>query len=206
VRRLPNTATSSIAVVLMLYAVAELLGYSGPIAALMFGVALANSRKLGLERLPFVRPGRVASLTAEDREINGEVTFLVKAFFFVYLGVSIPLGSAARAWVALVCVALVYLGRHFTVAIATPAGTSAGDRAVMAVMAPKGLAAAVLGAVPLRLGLAGGEAIQGFTYLVVLFSIMATALLVWAQQFPTVSRAYARLFGPGDAPRGSARP
>jgi cell volume regulation protein A len=172
----------------------------------MFGVALANSRKLGLERLPFVRPGRVAALTAEDREINGEVTFLVKAFFFVYLGVSIPLGSAARNWVALLCVALVYLGRHLTVAFAAPTGTSAGDKAVMAVMAPKGLAAAVLGAVPLRLGLAGGEAIQGFTYLVVLFSIVATAFLVWAQQFPVVIRVYARVFGPGGSARAPAKP
>jgi len=54
-------------------------------------------------------------------------------------------------------------------------------------MVPKGLASAVLASVPLRMGLPGGETVQGFAYTVVLFSIFTTALLVPVLRRPAVA-------------------
>jgi hypothetical protein len=54
-------------------------------------------------------------------------------------------------------------------------------------MVPKGLAAAVLASVPLRMGLPGGETVQDFAYMVVLFSILTTALLVPVLRHPPVA-------------------
>jgi hypothetical protein len=67
-------------------------------------------------------------------------------------------------------------------------------------MAPKGLAAAVLAALPLQYGIAGGEVIRDTTYMVVLFSISLTAVLVMAYPAPAVRSLYSSLLGkaPGD--------
>ena len=52
------------------------------------------------------------------------------------------------------------------------------DASVIAVMIPRGTAAAVLASIPLQLGLEGGELIQSLVYSVVVISILLTALLL----------------------------
>jgi NhaP-type Na+/H+ or K+/H+ antiporter len=49
----------------------------------------------------------------------------------------------------------------------------------MAIMVPKGLAAAVLASMPLQMGIASGELIQGVVYSVILFSIVLCSVLVF---------------------------
>jgi cell volume regulation protein A len=69
------------------------------------------------------------------------------------------------------------------------------DAAVTSMMAPKGLAAAVLAALPLEKGIQGGELIRDTTYMVVLVSITLTALLVMLYRFPATQRLYALALG-----------
>ena len=64
----------------------------------------------------------------------------------------------------------------------------------MAVMGPKGLAAAVLAGAPSQLGLAQGEAMQQFTYMTVLASVALTSLLVPQLQVGPVGRLLGRVF------------
>jgi hypothetical protein len=67
-------------------------------------------------------------------------------------------------------------------------------------MAPKGLAAAVLAAVPMEMGIPGGETIRDFAYFGVLVSIVATACLIPLQRQPSIGRGIQRIFGlPSDA-------
>jgi NhaP-type Na+/H+ or K+/H+ antiporter len=64
----------------------------------------------------------------------------------------------------------------------------------MAVMAPRGLAAAVLASLPLQQGIAGGDLIQNSTYAVVLFSILFTSVLVFLQDKTFVGAIYRWMF------------
>jgi potassium/hydrogen antiporter len=75
------------------------------------------------------------------------------------------------------------------------------DAAVTSMMAPKGLAAAVLATLPLQYGIVGGEIIRDVSYMVVLVSITLTALLVVALPWAPVTALYARVLGkPVDGP------
>jgi len=58
-------------------------------------------------------------------------------------------------------------------------------------MAPKGLASAVLATLPLQFGVVGGELIRDTTYMVVLVSITLTALLVMIYPNRFAQRLYA---------------
>ena len=80
----------------------------GPITALAFGLTITNyryvSRRLGSDRKVKVDKRRI-------REFNQEITFLVKAFFFVYLGLIVEL-SMEYTLIALGVVALILIVRY----------------------------------------------------------------------------------------------
>ena len=177
VRRMPNAMIAVIACVLVTYGLAEVVGASGAIAALTLGFVLGNRRSLGLSRL-------AAFADAGERAPRyvlwflSDIIFLLKTFFFVYLGISVRFADWRLGGLAVLAVIAVYLTRAGVVRLSMPASTSRPDARVMAVLGPKGLAAAVLAGVPLQMGVAQGEAIQQLTYMVVLASIVATSVLV----------------------------
>jgi NhaP-type Na+/H+ or K+/H+ antiporter len=177
VRRMPNAMMAVIACVLVTYGLAEAAGASGAIAALTLGFVLGNRGALGLSRLrAFAGAGE-----REPRYVSwflSDIIFLLKAFFFVYLGISVRFADRRLGALAVLSVIGVYLTRAAIVRVSMPDSTSRPDARVMAVLGPKGLAAAVLAGVPLQMGVAQGEAIQQLTYMVVLASIVATSVLV----------------------------
>ena len=177
VRRMPNAMMAVIACVLVTYGVAEAAGASGAIAALTLGFVLGNRGALGLSRMrAFADAGG-----REPRYVSwflSDIIFLLKTFFFVYLGISVRFADWRLGGLAVLAVVAVYLTRAGVVRLSMPASTSRPEARVMAVLGPKGLAAAVLAGVPLQMGVAQGEAIQQLTFMVVLASIVATSVLV----------------------------
>jgi NhaP-type Na+/H+ or K+/H+ antiporter len=196
VRRIPNTILATVAFVLIVYGGTELLGFSGGIAALAFGVTLTNhARFTWIERLS-KRPGasRLATLTPVERQFFAEMVFLLKTFFFVYLGQSIAFGDAVVILAAVVGTLLVYLARLVIARRLTDRDTPVRDAGFISVLVPKGLAAAVLADLPRQAGIAGGELIRDTTYVVVFFSIVLTAALGWASERPPLKRLYESVF------------
>jgi len=106
----------------------------------------------------------------------------------VYLGLSVRFSNKREILLAILAVVTIYLARPLLVRT-TLRGISPGweDSSLASVMVPKGLASAVLASVPLRMGLLGGETVQSFAYMVVLFSILTTALLVPLLRRPAVA-------------------
>lgn len=195
VRDFPNTISSTLAYVFIVYGATEVLGFSGAIAALALGITLTNFQKFGLHRIPNLDKN-IVPLNEVDFIFYREAVFLLKTYFFVYLGISIHFGAIGPATVAIVMVLLVYLLRlPLTRLVFRNPSYTLRDTAVTSMMAPKGLAAAVLAALPLQYGIVGGETIRDTTYMVVLFSISLTAVLVMAYPIPAVRSLYSRLLG-----------
>lgn len=177
-----------------------MLGFSGAIAALTLGISLTNFEKFGLHRIQQL-DRKIEPLTAIDITFYQESVFLLKTYFFVYLGISIHFGEAQLAYVALAMVLLVFSMRLVLTRFALRSETFClRDAAITSMMAPKGLAAAVLAALPLQYGVIGGEVIRDTTYMAVLISISVTALLVMLYPVPQVRRFYSFALGklPGD--------
>lgn len=181
VRQLRYAIFTTPAFLFILYGMTEYLGFSGPVSALAFGVTLGN---IGGKELP-VLTQRYSITPLQHNETEkaffGEIVFLIKTFFFVYLGLSIQLSDRTMLLlgVALTVALLVtrYLAVRLTVHRSLPAGK---EFLLIAVMVPKGTAAAVLASLPLQMGLAGGEVIQNLIYSVVLASLLVTGILVFA--------------------------
>ncbi|OGT37563.1 MAG: sodium:proton exchanger [Gallionellales bacterium RIFOXYD2_FULL_52_7] len=194
-RDFPNTISSTLAYVFIVYGATEFLGFSGAIAALALGITLTNFEKFGLHHIQSIDRNLVP-LTEMDLGFYREAVFLLKTYFFIYLGISIHFGAAQLALVAGGMVLLIYVMRLLLSRLTfREENYSLRDAAVTSMMAPKGLAAAVLAALPLEYGVVGGEMIRDVSYMVVLISITLTALLVMVYPHPSVQKLYARALG-----------
>jgi len=196
IRDFPNTISSTLAYVFIVYGVTEQLGFSGAIAALALGITMTNFEAFGLNRIQSLSNKNIEPLNETDRVFYRESVFLLKTYFFVYLGISIHFGTAHLALTAIAMTVFVFAMRAgLTRFVYRDAGYTLRDSAITSMMAPKGLAAAVLAGLPLQYGVTGGEAIRDTTYMVVLVSIALCALLVAAYPLPGVQKFYSRALG-----------
>ncbi len=202
VREVPNSMFVTFAFVFVVYGLTELLGFSGGVAALAFGITLTNHERLGLDRLTRLKLDKLTTLTPPERAFFGEVVFLVRTVFFVFLGLSIRFSEVRIFAVAGMATVAVYLARILVTRYAVPADTPRRDAAILAMMIPKGLAAAVLAGLPLEHGLANGALMRDVAYAVVLLSIILTAVMVWAMERAPLRNLFDLVYAPLD---GSVR-
>jgi cell volume regulation protein A len=177
IHAIKNAMFTTPAFVFIIFGIVEMMGFSGAIAALAFGVTIGNIETI---RFPFFKTLTVkepVGLNETERVFFSEVAFLMKTFFFIYLGISLELISGWFIIVGLVLTIVAFVLRIPAVKLVSKS-LAPKDASVVAIMVPKGLAAVVLASIPLQQGVIGGEIIQNITYGVVLFSIVFTSFLV----------------------------
>lgn len=188
VRRLRNAMFTTPSFVFIIYGVCELLGYSGPVSALAFGIVIGNIRDI---KLPLWKSGREFApihLNTAEKAFLGEIVFLLKTFFFVYIGISIRLQDVSTPMLAFSITMLLVLARVFSVRLSLGREKAPlEDAKFMSVMIPKGLAAAVLAPLAAADGIAGGAVIQSTIYAVIGMSIILTSVLIFAVHQTSVS-------------------
>jgi len=196
VHAIKNAIFTTPAFVFVIYGIVETLGFSGAIAALAFGITIGNIETI---RIPIFKSWTVkepVGLNTTEKVFFSEVAFLLKTFFFIYLGISLELISGWLIIVGLILTAVAFVLRIPAVKLSVRQAMGAKDFSVMAVMVPKGLAAVVLASIPLQQGVAGGEIIKNVTYGVVLFSIVVTSVLVLLLEKTPLPQLYAWVFSP----------
>ena len=197
IRAIKNAIFTTPAFVFVIYGIVETLGFSGAIAALAFGVTIGNIETI---RIPIFKSWAVnepVGLNTTEKVFFSEVAFLLKTFFFIYLGISLELISSSLIIVGLILTAVAFVLRIPAVKLSIRQAVGPKDFSVMAVMVPKGLAAVVLASIPLQQGVAGGEIIRDVTYGVVLFSIVITSILVLLLEKTRLPGVYAWVLSPG---------
>lgn len=206
VRRLQHAIFTTPSFVFIVYGICEFLGFSGPIAALSFGIVLGNASLL---RIPWITAkSDLTPIRHNKIEILffGEIVFLLKTFFFVYLGISIQLSDYLTVGIAGLAVLALAVARLASARAATdPRTTPRPDARFMSVMIAKGLATAVLAALPAQLGIPGAGALAPLVYAGVFLSVVATAALVFLVERTALRRVYDLVFtGYGDGKAGAA--
>lgn len=193
VRTIKNSLFMTPAFVFIIYGLAELLGYSGAISSLTFGFALANINLFSFKLIDKYITHKRITLNSEEKAFQSEIVFLLKTFFFIFMGISIHLSNIIWMLTGLFITIILFVVRILVVRYSAPRSTSRNDALLMAAIVPKGLAAAVLASIPLQQGLKGGEFIQSVVFSVILFSILITSLLIFLlDKLPAVSNLYNR--------------
>jgi NhaP-type Na+/H+ or K+/H+ antiporter len=168
------------AFVLVIFGVVEYMGFSGAIAALMIGVTLGNIKALPPYFLRKYRD-RLASPNDTELAVFEEVAFLLKTFFFVYIGISIQVTNPVITLAGLsIAVALFFVRIPVVHASFFPSRSfSRFEASLTGALNPKGLSAAVVASIPLQRGLEKASEMQLVVFSVVLFSTFIASLLVF---------------------------
>jgi len=196
IHAIKNAIFTTPAFVFVIYGLVETLGFSGAIAALAFGVTLGNIESIRFPIFKGIAAREAVGLTETEKIFFSEVAFLLKTFFFVYLGLSLELISGRLIIIGLIITAIAFVLRIPAVKLALRKTIVDKDTSIVAIMIPKGLAAVVLATLPLQQGIPGGEIIKNISYGVVLFSIVITSILVLLIDKTKLADAYGWLFSP----------
>jgi cell volume regulation protein A len=201
----PNSYMLTFAMTLGVYGLSQVLGGSGALSILLFGLLIGNREAL-LRRF-----GHLRSIDAEHEKVQSfhdEITFFVRTLFFLFLGASFRLGTDARwpvplphfAWLGsgdvMAVFAAVLLVATMVAARYVPVRLSAiGHPARMALFPVfgRGLDTAVLATLPFL----AAAYVQGTAYyalfapwepvfvnlalLVILLTVVVSSLLVYAR-------------------------
>ena len=193
-RTLQNTVFTTPAFVFIIYGVVEIMNFSGPIAALAFGITLGNIDVLGPPIMKNIISRKPISLNDFERAFFSEAVFLLRTFFFVYIGISVRLHDWWPLALGAIITGTLFLIRIPIVRLSVPRDTPTKDAAFMAAMIPKGLGAAVLASLPVQQGISGGETIQAVVFSIILCSTLFTTILTFLVDKTIVSRVYEWIF------------
>jgi len=139
----------TLAVVLLAYAFSEFLGGSGSLCCLLFGIMLGNEKEI-YKILKMERPPNTA-VDAGLKRFESEVAFLLRTFFFVYIGLIVTIGNIITVITGVILSLILLLVRFGAVSFATVHSDELKkERPIMGVVLTRGLAAAVLATLPLQ--------------------------------------------------------
>jgi cell volume regulation protein A len=139
----------TLAVVLLAYAFSEFLGGSGSLCSLLFGIMLGNEKEI-YKILKMERPPNTV-VDVGLKRFESEVAFLLRTFFFVYIGLIVTIGNIITVITGVILSLILLLVRFGAVSFATVHSDELKkERPIMGVVLTRGLAAAVLATLPLQ--------------------------------------------------------
>ncbi|MBL0189609.1 MAG: cation:proton antiporter [Candidatus Obscuribacter sp.] len=195
VRHVEDNIFCTPAFVCIVFGTAELFDYSGPVAALVFGLVLGNIKEMSfLRKFPQIKAEAV-SLTHMEKTFFAALVFLLKSLFFVYVGLSMQFNSAFLAGTALLLTLWTLIVRLVVVKVTTGPNISTYDRSLVSIMIPKGLAAAVLASLVLQSGVEGAGTIREVAFGIILFSICVVATLTFCLEKGWLNAFFGYVFG-----------
>ena len=160
----------TLGVLFVLFFLANSFGESGALTALVFGLMLGNRNHLaGILKFKLPR-------IELDDPTHNQLTFLVRSFFFVFVGLMASIGQFEYVVLGIGITIAIYFGRIIVSKITLTKKFSLLDRKVTYSMIPRGLAAAVLATFPITLGLPNAEAYPQIIFFIILSSVIITTI------------------------------
>ncbi len=179
----------TIAFLILIYLVTEEFGGNGPIAALFFGLILNNSKQL-----TSIKEGILSrSVKEKQKAVQGElgvavtsaneekfyhlISFFLKAFFFIYVGILLDITDQTALLVGSILSVLIMIVRMASMPLTK--GMPGAQRKLVNAVFARGLAAAVLIQAVIQAGMPQAEYLARVVYVVIIGTIILSSLRVF---------------------------
>lgn len=179
----------TIAFLILIYLVTEEFGGNGPIAALFFGLILNNSKQL-----TSIKEGILSrSVKEKQKAVQGElgvavtsaseekfyhlISFFLKAFFFIYVGILLDITDQTALLVGSILSVLIMVVRMASMPLTK--GMPGAQRKLVNAVFARGLAAAVLIQAVIQAGMPQAEYLARVVYVVIIGTIILSSLRVF---------------------------
>ena len=176
----------TLAFLFLLYLAVESLQGSGAISALVFGLILGN----GMDFARFLRTKRTIEIHKTMMKFHSQISFIVKAFFFAYLGLMITFDEPSII-VPSIILSLVLLAVRFIVVPAISIGKKRmlANTGILATMLPRGLSSAVVAEVVAASAIANARLYPEIVIVVIAVTVIIAAIgiPIFARKLPVES-------------------
>lgn len=159
----------TLAAMLVTFGSVRVLGGSGSIAVLVIGLVLGNSDSF----TRFLKIRETLPVEQSIRFLHEEITFFIRTFFFVYLGMMFSFKDVNKEFMTLcgimllIIILLRIICTEITIRIYPD---KKKERFMITLMMPRGLASAVLATLPAAAGVKGTESFVTVTFGVIIFT------------------------------------
>lgn len=159
----------TLAAMLVTFGSVRVLGGSGSIAVLVIGLVLGNSDSF----TRFLKIRETLPVEQSIRFLHEEITFFIRTFFFVYLGMMFSFKDVNKEFMTLcgimllIIILLRIICTEITIRIYPD---KQKERFMITLMMPRGLASAVLATLPAAAGVKGTESFVTVTFGVIIFT------------------------------------
>ena len=183
----------TLSALLLLYVLVDAAGGSGALGVLAFAVVVGNAGHIG--RL--IKLDTHLEMHDDVRGFHSQMVFIVKSFFFTFIGAMLgpPWGlAAAGALLAVVLLIARYPGAWLAM---LKSSLDREQRSLIFLSLPRGVAAGVLATLPVAAGVPGMQELPA-----VIFACVFGTILIFAAGLPLVLRAAesgTSAAGPGEA-------
>lgn len=165
------------------YSLVHLLHGSGLIAVLIFGLLIGNQRSVLLRlRQKF----DISDMSDQFKKFHGEISFLLEAFFFVFLGLTFVIEPDTIIYnlgIAGAFLAILMFIRYLATRVSTKGSELEKDRQIIFLICAMGIVPATLSIVALNAGLPLANTFLNLTvYVIILTNIVTTAGVLWVSR------------------------
>jgi len=163
----------TLAVVFMLYFGVESINGSGVIFALTFGIILGN----GVEIARILRIKRTVGIHEMMKKFHAQMSFLIKTFFFVYLGLMMTFDDLDVVVIGIILSLALLLVRYIVVLVTSiGSGELLSNRGILTTMLPRGLSAAVVAEIVVVAGIPHASDYPNIIMVVIVATVIISAI------------------------------
>ena len=171
------TFTFTLAALLLVYSLTELLDGTGVIAVFLFGLVLGNSASLCKFLKLGVDADQLSRLRRSIMTFHSELTFILVTFFFTFVGLIYVFTSVSDVILGLVISLLLHGARYVAVKIGTWRSPLASDLPAIGLIVGKGAASAAVSTLPLAYELPNTATFSSIALNVILFTNIVSIIL-----------------------------
>src|SRR4030042_158596 len=163
----------TLAIAFLLYFIVESMGGSGVIFALTFGLMLGN----GVQVAKFLGIKRTVVIHELMKKFHSQMSFLIKTFFFVYLGLMITFTQHSLILAGVAISLLLLLARYIAVLLSSiHSNVLLANKGLLTTMLPRGLSAAVVAEIVVSSGLSNASKYPDIIMIVIVTTVIISAI------------------------------
>ncbi|HDD39650.1 MAG TPA: hypothetical protein ENG21_00120 [Nitrososphaeria archaeon] len=204
IRERPYGDVLILGLVILIYAASEQVGGSGALTTFLLGITLRNIALFSSWKTAFRRVSKAPSVSLEERsedtlpslrwyskKFYAQLSFLMRTYFFAFLGMIFYVPDAAAFIMGLLLTVVLIFARVFsTIVSCVKATISRIDEFSMIFLCGRGLAAAVLASVLATYNLAFAELVEQLATQVIIYTSIISAVTAYAIGSPRFRKIF----------------
>ncbi len=173
------TYMATLGVLVLTFTGSDFLGGNGALSALVLGLVIGNDARISAFIGMGIDSDQFSELKTLLMRIQSELAFLVRAFFFMFLGLIYDISLTAlesSLRLGLVFSAIIIFMRYIAVSLSVLGSPMSKDRVPMTLLCGQGLAQATMSLLPYQLGISNPELFSTTVVTVVLLTNIITSI------------------------------